>query len=69
MGYYCEVWVGCDPDPWYTMLTQKEADSIAQALWIEGNVVYISRIEDGEEVSCVRLPRGNNCNHKKEIKR
>ena len=52
MGYYCEVWVGASPDPWYTMLTTDEAERIAHSLWLQGEAVYIARIEDGEEVYC-----------------
>ena len=52
MGYYCEVWVGCEQEPAYTMLDAEEARRIAHRLWMEGRAVYISRIEDGEEVYC-----------------
>ena len=52
MGYYCEVWVGCEQEPAYTMLDTDEAKRIAHRLWMDGEAVYIARIEDGEEVWC-----------------
>ena len=52
MGYYCEVWAGCEPEPAYTMLDMDEAKRIAHRLWMDGEAVYIARIEDGEEVWC-----------------
>lgn len=64
MGYYCEVWVGASPDPWYTMLTQEEAERIAHSLWMQGEAVYIVRIEDGEEVYC-RAYNPNTNSHRK----